>query len=251
MDGEWAGSAVNRRAMKAALISAWLAAALFTTPSALAQFACTGDCNLSNTVTVDEIILGVNIALGFRNRHDCPPMDSNNDNDVTVDELVQAVHYALDGCPPLVETCRSAAECSSGFRCLAPGESAGCGICRIFTSDCDSDAPCKSLGEQFICAPVPPDDCPCNAVLICQAGCLGAEQCGEGQSCDPGQRCVARLCNTESECEASFSCAPLPGDPEHSACMRTTCDSDSGCGDGFCVNQRCYSEIGICTPLQP
>ncbi|HVM98360.1 MAG TPA: hypothetical protein VMT89_18345 [Candidatus Acidoferrales bacterium] len=66
--------------------------------SAEAQF-CVGDCNLDDTVTIDELIVGVNIALGLRGRHDCPPFDNNNDNSVTIDELIQAVRSALDGCP--------------------------------------------------------------------------------------------------------------------------------------------------------
>jgi hypothetical protein len=70
---------------------------LIAVPAA-AQF-CAGDCNLDGSVTIDEVVIGVNIALGGRNRHDCPPADTNNDNTVTIDELIQSVRYALEGCP--------------------------------------------------------------------------------------------------------------------------------------------------------
>jgi hypothetical protein len=60
--------------------------------------ACVGDCNLDGTVTVDEIVTAVNIALGTRNVADCLPADGNSDGQVTVDEIVTAVNNALTGC---------------------------------------------------------------------------------------------------------------------------------------------------------
>jgi len=61
---------------------------------------CTGDCNLDRTVTVDEIVTGVSIALGSRNINDCLAFDSTGDLAVTVDEILQASNFALDGCGP-------------------------------------------------------------------------------------------------------------------------------------------------------
>jgi hypothetical protein len=61
--------------------------------------ACTGDCDEDGNVTVDEILVGVNIALGQRFVGDCPPFDSSGDGGVTVDEIVRAVNNALAGCP--------------------------------------------------------------------------------------------------------------------------------------------------------
>jgi hypothetical protein len=59
---------------------------------------CVGDCDDSGTVTVDELVLGVNIALGTISLEECPAFDSNHDSQVTVDELVEAVGKALSGC---------------------------------------------------------------------------------------------------------------------------------------------------------
>jgi hypothetical protein len=49
-------------------------------------------------VTVDEILTGVNIALGTVPLDQCPPLDGNNDGKVTVDEILAAVNNALSGC---------------------------------------------------------------------------------------------------------------------------------------------------------
>ncbi|HUI27680.1 MAG TPA: matrixin family metalloprotease [Candidatus Kryptonia bacterium] len=70
-----------------------------TTPVATATpGACVGDCDGNGKVSVDELVKGVNIALGNDVVADCEPFDSNHDGKVTVDELVQAVNAALNGC---------------------------------------------------------------------------------------------------------------------------------------------------------
>jgi len=60
---------------------------------------CTGDCNGDGEVTVDEIVLGIGIALGNVSISACERFDANRDAQVTVDEVVQAVNRALGGCP--------------------------------------------------------------------------------------------------------------------------------------------------------
>jgi len=59
---------------------------------------CTGDCNSDGTVTVDELITGVNIVLGSTPLDQCPSLDIDGHGEVTVDELVRAVNNALTGC---------------------------------------------------------------------------------------------------------------------------------------------------------
>jgi hypothetical protein len=59
---------------------------------------CVGDCNSDSVVTVSELIIGVNIALGRQLLSQCPKFDSSNDGAVEVDELVLAVNNALAGC---------------------------------------------------------------------------------------------------------------------------------------------------------
>lgn len=60
---------------------------------------CPGDCGRNGEVTVDELILGVNIALGSALLDQCNAMDSGGDGEVTINELVSAVNAALNGCP--------------------------------------------------------------------------------------------------------------------------------------------------------
>lgn len=73
------------------------------TPTATATEAsgttCVGDCNGDGQVTVDEVVTGVNIALGVVPASACAAFDGNGDGTVTVDEILQAVNNALNGCP--------------------------------------------------------------------------------------------------------------------------------------------------------
>lgn len=64
-----------------------------------ARGTCAGDCGGDGEVTVDDIIVGVNIALGLNEAAACTAMDSDADGEVTVDELVSAVNAAVGGCP--------------------------------------------------------------------------------------------------------------------------------------------------------
>lgn len=61
--------------------------------------ACVGDCGGDGEVTVDELITGVNIALGVTAQSACPIFDANTDGETTIDEILQAVNSALNGCP--------------------------------------------------------------------------------------------------------------------------------------------------------
>jgi hypothetical protein len=78
------------------------ATATTPTPTATATVTpvrCTGDCNGSGAVTIDELIKGVNIALGQAPLTSCPSLDADGSGTVTIDELVRAVTNALNGCP--------------------------------------------------------------------------------------------------------------------------------------------------------
>jgi hypothetical protein len=61
--------------------------------------ACAGDCDGNGAVTVNELIRGVNIALGTLAVSACPSFDASGDGRITVDELIAAVNRALGGCP--------------------------------------------------------------------------------------------------------------------------------------------------------
>ena len=60
---------------------------------------CVGDCNLNRLVTVDELVLGVNISLERQDLELCTPFDPDGDGRVEVNELVQGVNNSLGSCP--------------------------------------------------------------------------------------------------------------------------------------------------------
>jgi hypothetical protein len=59
---------------------------------------CAGDCTGEGMVTVDEVVRGVEIALGERGLGDCERLDGDGDLRVTVEEVVVALTAALRGC---------------------------------------------------------------------------------------------------------------------------------------------------------
>ena len=60
---------------------------------------CVGDCDNGGTVSVDELVVAVRIALGTLTPDFCTAADADHDGRVLVDELVLAVNAALNGCP--------------------------------------------------------------------------------------------------------------------------------------------------------
>jgi hypothetical protein len=64
-----------------------------------AAWACAGDCDGDGRVGIEEVMIGVRIALGSAVAQECPPLDRDGSGSVTVDELVQAIRAAQAGCP--------------------------------------------------------------------------------------------------------------------------------------------------------
>jgi hypothetical protein len=67
-------------------------------PTPVTAASCTGDCDGNGSVTVDEVLKGVNIALGEAGPSTCAPFDGDGSGVVTIDELLEAVSAALNGC---------------------------------------------------------------------------------------------------------------------------------------------------------
>jgi hypothetical protein len=59
-----------------------------------------GDCDRDGSVSVDELITSVGIALGSTAMAACNEADSNQDNSVSVDEILRGVSAGLNGVPP-------------------------------------------------------------------------------------------------------------------------------------------------------
>jgi K319-like protein/Regulator of Chromosome Condensation (RCC1) repeat protein/regulator of chromosome condensation (RCC1) repeat-containing protein len=79
-------------------------------PSVAVADACIGDCNADGRVSVDELIRGVNIALGTLDVDACPSVDRNADGAVSISELIAAVGAALNACPPTISGTSSLAD---------------------------------------------------------------------------------------------------------------------------------------------
>ena len=80
-----------------ALLATWCLLLLCVSPG----LACTGDCNGNGSVTIDELVFAVQIALGEAPLEACATLDRDGNGQVSVDELVAAVDAALTGCTPL------------------------------------------------------------------------------------------------------------------------------------------------------
>ena len=61
--------------------------------------ACVGDCNRDGTVAINELIIGVRLALSGVGAADCRAMDIHGDGQVTVADLIAGVVATLAGCP--------------------------------------------------------------------------------------------------------------------------------------------------------
>lgn len=65
----------------------------------IAVVTCLGDCTFGNQATVDELLAGVNLALGVPGTEDCAvAWDVDRDGEVRITDLIQGVNNALDGC---------------------------------------------------------------------------------------------------------------------------------------------------------
>ncbi|HVN83763.1 MAG TPA: alpha/beta hydrolase [Candidatus Binatia bacterium] len=89
----------NSSSSRTGLARWFFALLLFGLPLAEAQPTCVGvgDCDHGGVVTVEELVKGVNIALGNATVDQCSAFDCHGDGHVTVDCLVQGVHGALEG----------------------------------------------------------------------------------------------------------------------------------------------------------
>ena len=66
-----------------------------------APAACTGDCDRDRTVSIAELLRGVNASLGAGPVEACASFDADRDDRVAIDELIAGVGFALGGCPAL------------------------------------------------------------------------------------------------------------------------------------------------------
>jgi len=59
---------------------------------------CARDCDNDDAVTVDELLIGINIILMQEGLNTCRRFDLDRGSLVTIDELVRAIQSVLNGC---------------------------------------------------------------------------------------------------------------------------------------------------------
>jgi DNA-binding beta-propeller fold protein YncE len=107
------GSAVSagRLRVPRILVVVTLFAAMLAATAASVTAQCPGDCNTDGEVTVNEIIVAVNIALGAQAVAACAAFDVDGNGEVTIDDIIRGINAALTQCQATV----------NGV-CLAPGD---------------------------------------------------------------------------------------------------------------------------------
>jgi hypothetical protein len=61
---------------------------------------CTGDCNRTGAVTLDEEISLVTMALEGASAAPCTAADPDDNDRITIEEIVAAVGKMIEGCAP-------------------------------------------------------------------------------------------------------------------------------------------------------
>jgi hypothetical protein len=132
---------------------------------------CVGDCNGDGSVTVDEIVTMVNIALGMANVSTCTAGDSDGSGSITVDEIITATNNALNGCPGAGAGDAEGEDCDDGGTCIG-GDNAG--MACTAESQCPGNGVCLSgTGTGRSCAA--DEDCPGSSCIRCKP--FGGDGC--------------------------------------------------------------------------
>jgi cysteine-rich repeat protein len=119
-----------------ALLAALVISAAVSLAAARAGAQCVGDCNGDGTVGINELILGVNIALGSQPTSACTAFQDGSGM-VTIAQLIKGVNDALAMCPvtptatvgtpPPTEIADTPTETSTPVPTVTPGGTPVCG----------------------------------------------------------------------------------------------------------------------------
>lgn len=219
-------------------------ALLITLGSGRAAAQCVGDCNGDGEVTINELILGVNIALGDDPVSVCPAFASGGE--VTIAQLIKGVNNALNGCPTAgnctldpgndrssLAISFAAADNPAKFPlsgsinvdCSVP-ENAERGECTCGIAAVD---PISLPGIGQICISARPEPCP-PAAVECDGGApLGIDLRSNGNigACAGNDAC-ATLCGTY--CATSGAVASLSGCTGYCSLSNdVSCSGDADC----------------------
>jgi cysteine-rich repeat protein len=109
---------------------------------------CVGDCNGDGSVAINELITGVNIALGSSPVTACASFDTNSDGTVAINELITGVNNALGTCTAVTPTptastspTTSVTPVATSAICAQPSTGCGDGFIDVLskTETCDDN----------------------------------------------------------------------------------------------------------------
>src|SRR5215468_3910910 len=105
------------RLVKLAIVIVAVGTSIGFRPGPAAAQSCIGDCDGNGSVGINDLILGVAIALGHATVDQCLALDANSDGSVSINELITAVNNDLSSqCDPVVRAVGA---------CAAPGNGPG------------------------------------------------------------------------------------------------------------------------------
>ncbi len=126
---------------------------------------CVGDCNGDGSVTINELITGVNIALGSSPITACPSFDSSGDGTVAINELIIGVNNALGTCTAVTPTATTPTATTSPTTSVTPVPTSD--ICARPSNNCGDGIP-DVLSHTETCDDgntIDDDGCPSNCCV--------------------------------------------------------------------------------------
>ena len=189
---------------------------------------CTGDCNADGEVTVNELILMVNIALGTLPFTACTAGDADGSGEITINEIIAGVNNALGSCPlpPTGAAFLCSAGPHDGQECDTDGDCAPNGVCVLAAGVCDGG---PDDGLYCHCT-----SGTCTASQSCTPDFTGLCQGGpnDGLCCDVDTNCTSAPCaGSQKVC--------LGGEFKAFACLR-----DAHCPSSVCASTGKYCDAG-------
>lgn len=217
---------------------------------------CVGDCDGDGEVRINEVILGVNIALGNADVSACPSLQCiQNVSGVFVNCLIMAVNNVLFGCagplPTPIATPTPIPPQCSGVACdgscaicppCTPGTVCPAAPCRLGSCQPDASDLCQCVPIQT--APSTPTATPTPAAPCRNVPCTGL--CAIFPPCTPGPNtaCPDYVLKGSCQVDAAGDCQCVPFQPATPSPTAIPDRCDSAACDGLCI-------IRFCPPQTP
>jgi len=224
------------------------AVALLVLLAPLPALACPGDCDGDGTVVINELIVGVEIALGSAGVDRCAAADVDGNGQVEIQELIAAVDADLSGCAVATPTVTPGPlHCGDGTadpdeECDDGNTIAGDGCSEI----CLVEPSTARCGDGVLSGAEECDRGPLNDDSIyggCTNQCRFAPHCGDGitngpEECDDGSRANIVTYGNMSGCTFECKYPHYCGDAIVDADEGEQCDYGPRNGDSTWVCSR-------------